>query len=165
MVKEIEPSAESGTGFAVDVLNGERDRRRASRRAAGNIREIDDQPGEQLDAVGTTCAPMIDASKSISPCGIWQLAHWLSSICGPPGVIDAGGEVDIVMAGAAGCARGLRQNAVACAASVILRMADSSQRSRIGREDHRREVEGSETELMIWIGRAGRSRSATATPM
>src|SRR5215469_12297299 len=42
------------------------------------------RPESILDSVGTVCPPLMEASKSSSPCGIWQLAHWASSICGPP---------------------------------------------------------------------------------
>src|SRR5580704_9197875 len=42
-------------------------------------------PFNKDDAVGATCAPAMEASKSISPCGIWQVLHSLSSNCGPPG--------------------------------------------------------------------------------
>src|ERR1039457_653314 len=36
-------------------------------------------------SVATTWAPRMEASKGDSPCGIWQLAHWVSSAWNPPG--------------------------------------------------------------------------------
>ena len=39
-------------------------------------------PGRVADSVGTVCAPLIEASNSNSPCGMWQFVHWLSETCG-----------------------------------------------------------------------------------
>jgi len=84
MVKEIEPSAESGTAApAVFVTVKE---------TVGAVPAVPPEtpviatftPANRVDAVGTTCAPRIEASKSV-PCGTWQVAHCVSSNCGPPG--------------------------------------------------------------------------------
>src|SRR3954452_24886580 len=40
------------------------------------------RPGTCADSIGTVCAPMMEASNSNSPLGMWQLAHCLSSIWG-----------------------------------------------------------------------------------
>ena len=58
-----------------------------------------------VERVATVCAPLMDASNSVSPCGWWHWAHWLSLTCGQVDVILAGGEVHVVVAGAAGGAR------------------------------------------------------------
>ena len=52
-----------------------------SKRFLGKYHEI---PDSKLDSTGTTCAPLIEASKSISPWGMWQVEQRLSSNCGPP---------------------------------------------------------------------------------
>jgi xylulose-5-phosphate/fructose-6-phosphate phosphoketolase len=39
--------------------------------------------------VGTTCAPRMEASKGVSPWGMWQLAHSLSFNWNPPGPLLA----------------------------------------------------------------------------
>ena len=39
-------------------------------------------PGSDCENRAIVCAPMIDASNSSSPCGVWQFAHWLSLVCG-----------------------------------------------------------------------------------
>src|ERR1700730_6655189 len=85
MVKEIEPSADRATGFPPPswTLNDTTGRLPAVPLATFMI--LTTRPESKLDAVGATCAPLIDASKSISPCGVWQVAHSLSSNCGPPG--------------------------------------------------------------------------------
>src|SRR3954453_4628522 len=42
------------------------------------------KPFNEGESSGTTCAPLIEASNSNSPCGMWQIPHWLSLTCGPP---------------------------------------------------------------------------------
>src|ERR1017187_8149496 len=39
-------------------------------------------PGRVREEAGIVCAPMMEASNSSSPCGIWHPAHCLSSTCG-----------------------------------------------------------------------------------
>ena len=39
-------------------------------------------PGSCLERVATMCAPLMEASYSVSPDGLWQLAHSLSLTCG-----------------------------------------------------------------------------------
>src|SRR6476660_10552173 len=39
-------------------------------------------PVNWLERVATICAPLMDASYSVSPDGLWQLAHSLSLTCG-----------------------------------------------------------------------------------
>src|ERR1035441_9032745 len=78
----------------------------------------------RLDSIGTTCAPTIEASKSLAPCGIWQGGDWfffgsraLRDMAGGAliivglragRVIRAGHEVYVVVAGSAGDSRGFR---------------------------------------------------------
>jgi hypothetical protein len=42
-------------------------------------------PGNCVELSGIVCAPMIDASNSCWPYGMWQVAHSSSLNCGPPG--------------------------------------------------------------------------------
>src|SRR5215831_11434443 len=39
-------------------------------------------PGRVADCVSTVWAPLMEASNSSSPCGMWQLVHSLSDTCG-----------------------------------------------------------------------------------
>src|ERR1035437_1793399 len=43
---------------------------------------VNTRPALVRDWVGTVCAPMMEASNSNSPWGIWHCVHWLSSTCG-----------------------------------------------------------------------------------
>ena len=64
-------------------------------------------PGAVADSWGRMCAPWMDASSSSSPLGMW---HWRALVVvelGKVHVIGAGGEVDVVVAGAAGGAAGV----------------------------------------------------------
>ena len=85
MVNEIEPSADSGNGLP--LLSCTVNDTTGALPAVPFVTFVmfTARPASRLDAVGATCAPLIDASKSISPCGMWQVAHRLSSNCGPPG--------------------------------------------------------------------------------
>src|ERR1700733_15790368 len=72
---------------------------------------------------------MMEASKGISPCGTWQLAHCVSAACGPPGWL-ASGPVEKPVAKSMSswqppqAARdGLVRNAVACAPPVVFKVA------------------------------------------
>ena len=88
--------------------------------------------------------------ESVSPCGIWQLAHCVSSSLDPARVVRAGGEVHVVVAGPHAAREGLVRNALACAAPVV---CDGTLRNaadrRIGRIDHRRIIVGPEAELSL----------------
>src|SRR6185369_18064631 len=39
-------------------------------------------PASCVERVATMWAPLMEASYSVSPCGLWQLAHSLSLACG-----------------------------------------------------------------------------------
>src|SRR5690242_89350 len=39
-------------------------------------------PGRDGTSVGTMCEFLMEASYSISPCGMWHCEHWLSLACG-----------------------------------------------------------------------------------
>ena len=52
---------------------------------------------------GNECAPIMEASNGSSPCGMWQLAHMGIVRLGPAGVIEAGREVEVVVAGTTSC--------------------------------------------------------------
>src|SRR5271157_4731343 len=41
-------------------------------------------PGTPGAYAGIVWPPMMEASNGSSPCLMWQVAHWLSSGCGPP---------------------------------------------------------------------------------
>ena len=79
---------------------------------------------------GTTCAPMMDASKGISPCGIWQFMHCVSSACGPPGWLTSGPVEKPVAKSMSlwqppqAAREGLVRNALACAPPVVFRVAE-----------------------------------------
>src|SRR5277367_6806700 len=85
MVNEIDPSVESG--IPLPFLS------RTVKETTGALPAMPPvtlvmftaSPFSRDDVVGATCAPTMDASKSISPCGMWQVLHSLSSNCGPPG--------------------------------------------------------------------------------
>src|SRR5665213_989417 len=84
MVKEIEPSFERGIA-APAVFNTVKETTGAVPAVPLVIFVIfTARPASRVDAVGATCAPRIEASKSL-PCGVWHVAHRLSSNCGPPG--------------------------------------------------------------------------------
>ena len=88
---------------------------------------------------GHTCAPMnggIEGRLALSDMAVVALGVvGLESA----GVVGAGGEVDVVMAGAAGGAAGLGHKGLACAAPVVW-LWQTSQRCGIGGIDHRRKV-------------------------
>ena len=110
MVNEIEPSCESGTAAAGCIQHREGNHRRACPRCRSDTFVIlTARPASRLEAVGATCAPMIDASKSISPCGMWQVAHCVVVELRTARVIDAGSEIHVVVAGPAGGARRIGQ--------------------------------------------------------
>src|SRR5450759_1875842 len=46
------------------------------------LRMLATMPGRVRDSVGTVCAPLMDASNSSSPWGMWHWVHWLSETCG-----------------------------------------------------------------------------------
>src|SRR5665811_202526 len=46
------------------------------------LRMLATMPGRVADSVGTVCAPLMEASNSSSPCGMWHWVHWLSETCG-----------------------------------------------------------------------------------
>ena len=63
------------------------------------------RPAICVDWSGIACAPMMEASNSGSPCGMWHCAHCVSSDLRQVHVIQAGGEIDVVVATAARRAR------------------------------------------------------------
>jgi len=55
---------------------------RAWQQSCGNLEGTTNVQGQAADSMGTVWAPMMEASNSSSPFGMWQFAHCLSSICG-----------------------------------------------------------------------------------
>ena len=70
---------------------------------------------------------------------IWQLAHWLSSGLRSSGVVGAGGEIHVVMAGAACRGAGVGEPHVGLRRAVLGIVA-SLAAPRVRRVDHRRPV-------------------------
>src|SRR5271166_2280248 len=85
MVNEIEPSFDNASGLPLPSWTVKDTTGALPAKPLSTFVILTARPVSRLDAVGATCAPLIDASKSSSPWGIWQLAHCLSSNCGPPG--------------------------------------------------------------------------------
>ncbi len=61
----------------------------------------------------------MEASKGISPWGMWQIDALAVVDLGTAGVVGAGGKIHVVVAGAAGRARRLRQPGVGLGRAVI----------------------------------------------
>ena len=76
-------------------------------------------PGAVADCVGMACAPMIEASNSSSPCGMWHCGALIVVHLRQVHVVQAGGEVDVVVAGAAGRAAGIGQPVVGLRRAVL----------------------------------------------
>src|ERR1022692_2558903 len=70
-------------------------------------------------SLATTCAPRMEASKGVSPCGIWQLAHSVSSVWNPPGWLAPVAKLTSSWQGPQAGPLGSAMNTLACAAPVV----------------------------------------------
>src|SRR5579884_700040 len=95
-------------------------------------------------SVGTTCAPLIDASNGISPCGIWHVEQSLSSNCGPPGWFTPVAKFTSSWHDPQASRLGVVRNAVAWVAPVVWLWQTSQRRTSAGSTT----VEKSLTEFM-----------------
>ena len=89
------------------------------------------------DSVGTVCAPLMEASNSSSPCGMWHWVHWLSVTCGRLTWFCAGGEVHVVVAGAASRAAGILEPGIGLRRAGLRWLVAEFAAPRIGRQTHR----------------------------
>ena len=68
---------------------------------------------------GMVCAPMMEASNGSSPCGMWHVAHCGVVDLRPPRMVDAGHEIDVIVARTAGRRGGRGEPGVGLRGSVL----------------------------------------------
>ena len=85
--------------------------------------------------------------------------HWVSSVWSPPGWFGAGREIDVVVAGAAGCPARLRQKCFGLRRAGSLAVANLAT-AGIGGIDHRRKITDGIHVADNLVRDAGRGRGA-----
>jgi hypothetical protein len=85
MVSDIEPRAEIGTPFPALFVNVKVTVGLLPAVPLVMLTMVALSPESREESVGTTCAPTMEASKSLAPCGTWHVEHRVSFGCAPPG--------------------------------------------------------------------------------